>query len=132
MARQTGKEGVIQIATVGVGRLTDWEADWQVEEIEATEMGSDDVEFDAGMQKGKISVSGYYDESDAGQEDIYDALDGTKVAINIYPTGSTATGQKYIAGASMLVSNLNVAAAANGYVQFKFTASGKLTRATVA
>lgn len=132
MARQVGSSGVIQIATVGVGRLNDWSIDWTVDEIEATEMGSEVKEVEAGHRDATMRVSGNFDSADAGQEDVWDAINGpTKVGISIYPTGSTVAGQLVYSGTSMLVSGLSVSSTSTGLVTFSFNARGAVTRGLV-
>lgn len=128
MPRMKGKTGIVQFGAVVVARLTQWTVVWATDEIEATEMGMDDKDFEGGLRDCTVTMAGNWDATDAGQEDVYEALDGTKSPVAIYPSGSTVPGEPVVEGASMLVSNFEINSEVAGLVTFKCTARGGMTK----
>lgn len=132
MAVVKGQGGVIQIATIAVGHLKSYELEKTVEPVETTAMEDTQKSYIGGLEDGTCSITAFWDSSDAGQEDLRDALDaGTTVTVNIYPSGSTTTGADYYTGDILITSSKVDASKGDGLVGVQFSGMGILEFATV-
>jgi len=131
MAATHGRSGVIQISAVGVGQLTSWSISETVDEVDATPMAASAKVYLAGLSDGTVSVDCFWDASDAGQEDIRDALAaGSSITVNIYPSGSTSAGAYRYTG-TVTITQCEVTGDVGGAITTKFTGRGTMTLGTV-
>lgn len=132
MAMQHGREGLVHIVAVAVGHVTAWSYSETAEESETTAMGDTAKSYQAGLRDGTVSIECYWDASDAGQEDILDALAaGTGVVVNLYPEGGTpANPDPYYTGTVTILTN-EVSSSVDSMITAKFTGRGFMALGTV-
>ena len=131
MAMQHGREGLVHIAAVAVGHGTAWSYSEVAEEVEVTAMGDTAKSYQAGLRDGTVTIECYWDQADAGQEDILDGLAaGTGITVNLYTEGTTSTGDVYYTG-SVTITQQEVTSNVDSMITVKFTGRGFLTLGTV-
>jgi hypothetical protein len=129
MATFKGKEGVVKIGTQVVGEVKSFDLTVTANEVDTSTMGSDWTGVDSTQNSWSASIAMFWDDGDAGQDLM---LIGTKVALKLYPKGST-TGLVENSG-SALITEIGEAQAHDNIVErtVKFKGDGALTTAVVA
>jgi hypothetical protein len=129
MATTKGKEGVIKIGTVVVGEVKSFDLTETANEVDTSTMGTDWTGVDSTQNSWSASISMFWDEGDAGQELL---VIGSKVALKLYPEGST-TGLVEKSG-SALITEIGQAQAHDNIVErtVKLKGDGALATAVVA
>lgn len=131
MSIQHGRNGKIQISSVDVGYVKSWSYSESVDEVDVTAMGDTAKSFQAGLRDGTFECECFWDQADAGQEDIRDGLAaGTAITVNIYPTGVTTTGAPRYTG-SITIKSSEVTSDVNDMVNAKFSGRGFLSLGVV-
>lgn len=132
MSAQKMRGGVIHIEGVPVARVKEITIDVEYPPIDATELDSTAITRVSGLPDGTVDLLANWDSSDAGQEDINDALAaGTELTVSYYPTGATTAGEPVFEGEVLWNKKSIKIATEDGYIPLSVSGLGALIEGTV-
>jgi hypothetical protein len=129
MATHTGSEGVVYSSSNQISEIRSYTLTESADTLENTTMGLSARTYVASLSNFTGSMDLYWDENDAGQDDL--TVKST-ITFNVYPEGNT-TGDTYYTGSAIITERV-ITGSFDGLVELSISlqGTGALTQATVA
>lgn len=110
-----GTDGLVKVGLVTVANLNKWDMTDQVNKVTGRAFGETVEKAEAGARSVTGTLSGFYDPADTNGQAVI--VSGAKVALNLYPSGSSA-GAKYKSISEALIDNVQIGSENDQYVSF--------------